>query len=291
MTLWFIAMLGCGPTDGFVDEEQAVIDGLVDESVLDGMTHKPKDKGGTNGDYNYCDNPKSLCDAGEGDCDSDAQCSGTNVCGINNGSAWGFPFRWDVCVEGHCTNGVQDGDETGVDVGGSCSDQTCGGTNGDKNGYCTVACPCVDGEGDCDSDDQCAGPRICGTNNGSSYGMPFTWDVCFTPTYTHSDDIQPIWEANCNGCHIGGTSGGLEISSGSGIDGYDNIVNVASDDVPGMDLIEPGDPTNSYLFHKLEGTHLTVGGAGVQMPVGGPPYLDKATLAIIHTWIDEGAPR
>jgi len=32
--------------------------------------------------------------------------------------------------------------------------------------------------GDCDADSHCAGSLICGTDNGSQFGLPPSYDVC-----------------------------------------------------------------------------------------------------------------
>ena len=55
-----------------------------------------------------------------------------------------------------------------------------------------------------------------------------------------------------------------------------------------MDRIEPGDPANSYLWHKFNNSHLSVGGTGSRMPKGGQP-LGAADLALIEQWILDGA--
>lgn len=99
------------------------------------------------------------------------------------------------------------------------------------------------------------------------------------PTYTHDIDIQPVWTANCvsASCHVFMT------------DAYDNIVDVPSSQVPSMPFIKPGSPEMSYIMHKLEGTHLGVGGSGQAMPPGGP--LKANVLDMLRVWIQEGAPR
>jgi len=63
------------------------------------------------------------------------------------------------------------------------------------------------------------------------------------------------------------------------------LVDVASIQVPALDRVEPGDPDNSYLIHKLEGTQ----SVGTRMPQGGP-FLDQATIDMIRQWIADGAP-
>ena len=106
-----------------------------------------------------------------------------------------------------------------------------------------------------------------------------------TYTYTWDDDISPLLQAECTGCHVGGASSG-----NANFDSYSTVVDFPSDDVPSMDLIEPSDATNSYLWHKLNDTQSTVGGGGGWMPKGTTTGLDKADLAMIETWISEGAP-
>lgn len=99
------------------------------------------------------------------------------------------------------------------------------------------------------------------------------------PTYTHDVDIQPVWSANCANasCHP------------SMADAYDVLVNVPSNQLPSMHFIQPGSPDMSYLWRKLEGTHVAAGGMGEAMPPGGP--LKASTLEMIRVWIVEGAPR
>lgn len=104
---------------------------------------------------------------------------------------------------------------------------------------------------------------------------------------THDADIQPIWEEACGtSCHIDDNDGDLQL----GTDAYDAIVNVPSVDVPTMNLITPGNLDESYLWHKLEGTHLSVGGEGLAMPRGSVNF-GKKKHERIEKWILDGAPR
>ena len=50
--------------------------------------------------------------------------------------------------------------------------------------------------------------------------------------------------------------------------------------------VKPGDPANSYLIQKLEGT---AGIQGSRMPLGGP-FLDQTTIDQLKSWIVSGAP-
>jgi hypothetical protein len=101
-------------------------------------------------------------------------------------------------------------------------------------------------------------------------------------TYTHDTDIQPIWNANCTGCHP--SSGGLSLTGG-----FSALVNVASGQ-SSRDRVEPCLTGDSYLWHKLNGTQSSVGGSGGQMP-NGSPALSASDLSKIETWINEGAPQ
>lgn len=102
------------------------------------------------------------------------------------------------------------------------------------------------------------------------------------PAISFAEEIQPILTANCN-CHIDGAPMGLSM-----VDGYANLVNVASAEAAGLDRIEPGVLEDSYLWHKISGTHIAAGGEGNPMPApdGG---LDPALIATIEEWITDGA--
>jgi hypothetical protein len=123
---------------------------------------------------------------------------------------------------------------------------------------------------------------------------------CFSdrPSEPSGDDatfaeVEPVLVANCatSGCH--GTLNPnpaprpMVLAAGQA---YDNIVNVASVQVPGMQRIRPGQPQNSYLIHKLDGSHTTVGGSGSRMPLGRAP-LSEANIDLIRRWVAAGAGR
>lgn len=66
---------------------------------------------------------------------------------------------------------------------------------------------------------------------------------------------------------------------------YENIVGVASVEMPSLQRIAPGDPANSYLYRKLTGAGIT----GDRMPLNQPPLSD-AKLSLVRDWIRRGAP-
>jgi len=119
---------------------------------------------------------------------------------------------------------------------------------------------------------------LCGTEDGYAAGQGED-EPCLGPL---SSDVQTILNNNCAGCHIGGTSGGLDLTD------VNTVVGQASASA-NMLRITAGSPDNSYLWRKLEGTHLEVdGGSGQSMPPGAP--LEQGDLDIIAAWILTGAP-
>lgn len=103
-----------------------------------------------------------------------------------------------------------------------------------------------------------------------------------------SEQIQPLLTDRCafGGCHAS-TSPAANQSLAEGL-AYMNTVNVPSEELPSMDRVEPGDPDQSYLVHKVQGTHLDVGGSGLRMPRGLEPLSDDQ-ITRIRTWIQQGA--
>ncbi len=98
--------------------------------------------------------------------------------------------------------------------------------------------------------------------------------------------VHPIITANCS-CHLANVHPtGLTMAEAD--QAYGNLVSVDSGQNPGMARVEPGDPDNSYMWHKINGTHMKVGGIGGQMPLMMTP-LGETDLATIETWIVEGA--
>ncbi len=85
----------------------------------------------------------------------------------------------------------------------------------------------------------------------------------------------------CVQCHVsGGTAAFLELDEANS---FASTVNVPSNGVPTLNLLEPGNPDASYLIQKLEGTAV----AGSQMPLGLAP-LDINIIAAIRTWVANG---
>jgi hypothetical protein len=92
-----------------------------------------------------------------------------------------------------------------------------------------------------------------------------------------------------SGCHDSRATpaGSLDLSDASR--SYANLVNRASTQAPALKLVNPGNPSASYLVNKLLGTHAGVGGSGVRMPQYSAP-LASSDIERIETWITDGAP-
>lgn len=91
---------------------------------------------------------------------------------------------------------------------------------------------------------------------------------------------------NCIGCHtnVGRTpAAGLNLIEGQS---FQALVGQSSAAKPGAVRVIPGNPDNSYLIHKLEGTADIV---GQRMPRTGGPYLTPGQINIIRRWIQLGA--
>jgi hypothetical protein len=90
----------------------------------------------------------------------------------------------------------------------------------------------------------------------------------------------------CSGCHTGPTSSmlpsGMDLTSIGA--SFVALVGVASIEQPGIERVDAGDPDNSYLIQKIEGT----AASGNRMPPFGNA-LDAGTIEAIRQWISDGA--
>lgn len=105
------------------------------------------------------------------------------------------------------------------------------------------------------------------------------------PVVTLSAIQDSVFSPRCAVCHNGvGASlpGSLNLSSAAA--SHAALVGVASLEVPELLRVAPGDPDNSYLVHKLEGSQAV----GSRMPLGGP-FLSEAEIGEVRQWIESGA--
>ena len=158
----------------------------------------------------------------------------------------------------------------------------------------------------CDGDDGDAGDSAGGTTessassegDGAGAGCPEGElpcnDMClpaFEPTLgnVHAQVLKGCTANNCHG--DAGPAENLVVTSPA--DAHENMVSVASLQDPGRNLVEPGNPAESYLLSKLTGEDMAAtasdGSASVRMPVGFPPICE-ARLQLVEDWIAAGAP-
>lgn len=139
-----------------------------------------------------------------------------------------------------------------------------------------------------------------------------TGSALLSPNVSFKTDVQPILNScgtagsTCHGApnddpavsgliYLGKPGGGAPASAI-----LPNIVGKASPEDPKMNIIQAGDPENSYLMHKLDGDQCiysancsgaqnpTFTNCGSQMPFNGP-YLDQSKRDAIRRWIAQGA--
>ncbi|MGK3989625.1 hypothetical protein WME99_41640 [Sorangium sp. So ce136] len=129
-----------------------------------------------------------------------------------------------------------------------------------------------------------------------------------TPEVNFMTDVLPVFLRSCSfssTCHgaEAGSAGFAYLGSGSSSEQATSAqleaivaqnVGVASRAPSGMPRIAAGDPANSFLMHKIDGT-LSCGdlecapdSCGAPMPYGGEP-LPAAERDAIRRWIQQGA--
>ncbi len=118
--------------------------------------------------------PDCACAAGEGDCDTNADCQSGLVCDTSHTT----PGKGNVCTPAHCRDHSYDEGETGLDCGGDCVDNSicpaC--TPPGVANACKPYCQCGFHQGGCMTDADCAGGLVCGSN-AKNFGTSFR--VCW----------------------------------------------------------------------------------------------------------------
>jgi len=113
----------------------------------------------------------------------------------------------------------------------------------------------------------------------SSPTEPNNTEISFT------NDIQPIFNNNCIGCHAhGGLPEAQILHLISGVS-YNNLVNHKSAQDSTFTRVVPGDADNSLLMQKLKGI-ATVGVNPVMPPTG---QINSDLIDKVETWIKDGA--
>ncbi|MFH1469907.1 MAG: M4 family metallopeptidase [Pseudomonadota bacterium] len=148
------------------------------------------------GTWNYCSDA-CTCAEGEGGCDGDTECDEGLVCTPNAGASYGLSWWVDVCTPAPA----------------DCHPSAVGTWN-----YCSVECPCAEGEGGCDNDTECDEGLTCRADSGASYGLNWWVDVCApAPADCHPSAVG-TWNYCSAGCPCaegeGGCDNDIECESG-----------------------------------------------------------------------------
>ena len=103
------------------------------------------------------------------------------------------------------------------------------------------------------------------------------------PASSQFQEIQDtVFTPICTQCHIGANAPhGLRLDAANS---YALLVNVASDEVPTLKRVNPGNPDQSYIVQKIQG-NAAVGG---RMPLG-QAQLPQDRIDLIRSWIAGGA--
>lgn len=104
-----------------------------------------------------------------------------------------------------------------------------------------------------------------------------------SPTLTQVQ--EDVFNQSCalSGCHAGGTAAaGLNLSAGQA---HANIVGIPSLMSPDRVRVHAGNPDESFLLIKVEGS---LGMVGSRMPLGREP-LSAEKIALLRGWIEDGA--
>ncbi len=125
----------------------------------------------------------------------------------------------------------------------------------------------------------------CSGGNGDGLnvsGRPLS-EAADVPLAATLESIQSnVFDPSCTLCHAGANAPqGLRLDTANS---FTNLVGIRSRENGSVLRVAPGEPNNSYLVRKLEGT----ASVGERMPLGGPP-IPQPTIDFVRQWITDGA--
>jgi hypothetical protein len=145
-----------------------------------------------------------------------------------------------------------------------------------------------------------------GTPPGGScplYQVPASTNL-MSPAVSFKNDVMKVFNNSCGiaACHgsqstaMGGLFLGAEgVNRADAPTVYAGLINKASLELASMPFVTPGDPSKSYLMHKLDGDQCAFdaqcagGTCQALMPSGGTQLLPVATRDTLRRWIAQGA--
>jgi hypothetical protein len=145
------------------------------------------------------------------------------------------------------------------------------------------------------------------TSGGAPEGCFDYGSFTATPNVSLRTDVMPIFQNSCTfsgGCHgtVSASSGRVYLGPAAGISPTEENIQAmlaqnkgVAASVSSMPRITPGDASQSFLMHKVDGT-LTCAdldcaantSCGMAMPFNSPP-LAAADANKIRSWIEQGA--
>ena len=111
------------------------------------------------------------------------------------------------------------------------------------------------------------------------------WAAAPEGSVSYSSDLEELVVKRCGDCHsIKEPKAKLVLVKG---EGFGNMVEKVSVQVPEALLVVPGDLESSYLWHKLMGD--TEIGKGMPRTMFGSKRLPEKELDLFRRWIEDGA--
>lgn len=138
----------------------------------------------------------------------------------------------------------------------------------------------------------CSKDRVC-----RDYTPPTTFDA-MSPPVSFSRQVMPIFATSCAlpSCHGSsfGTANGIYLGGTDAPAIHKKLVEIRASELPTMSFVEPGNPRESYLMRKLDGSsclldaQCTDGTCGESMPRN-DDTLPIEQRDIVRRWIAQGA--
>jgi hypothetical protein len=131
-------------------------------------------------------------------------------------------------------------------------------------------------------------------------------DNLMSPATTFKANVMPVFNANCGAVTCHGSTASTDNPSGlflgasakMGSDSaavYTGLVGKAGNELTSMPFVTAGDPSKSYLMHKMDGdqcqfdSQCAGGSCLAEMPNGLGHVLPSTTRDIVRRWIAQGA--
>lgn len=134
-----------------------------------------------------------------------------------------------------------------------------------------------------------------------AYVTPAGTDLA-SPAVSFRADVLPIFVQSCafSSCHgtMSAQNNGVYLGERTGTTPTATLIaglEKPAPALPSMPFVTPGDPSRSFLMHKIDGDACTLdprctnGSCGGRMPQGGGAPLPVATREAVRRWIAQGA--